>query len=479
MQKIILVELNEVPFRVMEYFCKKRPKSSLSKVLSHATKYETFTEDILQLAPWISWSTFHRGVPNSKHGIYHLSQSSNKIDSRYPPIWRLLKRHGLQVGVFGSLYSSCIPDDAAEYSFYLPDYFDDDVFAHPSELLPFQEFNLVMTRDSARNVSRKIPVNALINFLLKAPQLGLTIATMFDTLSHLFKEARNHALRIRRRTYQPLIMADLFLKQMEKTKPDFATFYTAHVAAAMHRYWGAAFPEDYGDKPLDQEWIHKYKDEILFAMDKFDVILNKLVKFISHNSDYTLVLASSMGQAAVPAEKAYEFLTIIDLKRFMSVLGVASDEWEFRPAAVPCVCISVETRAREKLVKSLQSLKIDNQVMVEDIRPIKPMSYDIGDDGFFHFSIQFDNYSGAREVCINGNSLSFELAGLGMMAHEDGVNCTAQHVKEGALLVYVPESKSTADIKKISTVDFVSSILNHFELQSEKYMVGGKSINFN
>jgi Type I phosphodiesterase / nucleotide pyrophosphatase len=481
MRKIILIELNEVPSQVVEYFCKNRPNSSLAKMLSQSRKYETFTEDVSQLDPWISWPTFHRGVIDEKHNIYHLGQASADIDNRYPPVWRLLKQQGLNVGVFGSLHSSCIPDDVAEYCFYLPDYFDNDAFAHPSELLPFQELNLAMTRQSARNVSRKIPVDALIDFLLKAPQLGLTISTSLDTLSHLVQELRNRSLRIRRRAYQPLIMADLFMKQVEKNKPDFATFYTNHVAAAMHRYWGATFPEDYGDQPMEQEWIHQYKNELLFAMDKFDIMLNNFVKFVNRSSDYTLVVASSMGQAAIPAKKTYEFLTIVNLERFMSALGIALDEWEARPAMVPCLCALINKQAKEKLVQGLRSLKINNLNMIENSRPVVPMSYDVRDDGFFHFFIQFDNYRGSKEVFMNGKSLSFELAGLGMMAHEDGVNCTAQHVKEGTLFIYTPQGERLPQLlieenEKISTLDFVPSILKHYNVPIKSYMMGKASI---
>lgn len=320
-KKLLLIELNEVPYRVFEAYRRERPKSDVARLLSASNQYLTITHDRVALDPWISWPTVHRGVTDEAHKILHLGQVLDKVNAEFPPIWQLLADRGLRVGVFGSLHSSGIPSDLSPFSFYVPDYFDDKVFAHPRSLLPFQELNLRMTRRSARNVERKVPLGAFAKFVASAPASGLTLGTTIDSAAHLVREIFNSSLRIRRRAYQPLIMADLFLRQLELEQPDFATFYTNHVAAAMHRYWGAAFPEDYDD-PLDAQWVRRYSGEIHFAMDKFDKILGRLIHFVHTHPEYTLLVASSMGQAAIPSERTFDFLTISDLPKFMGQLGV-------------------------------------------------------------------------------------------------------------------------------------------------------------
>jgi hypothetical protein len=67
--KIILFELNEVPYKVIRHFCKLYPESNLAKVLSKGRKYETYAEDQGHLSPWVTWPTLHRGVTNEKHFI--------------------------------------------------------------------------------------------------------------------------------------------------------------------------------------------------------------------------------------------------------------------------------------------------------------------------------------------------------------------------------------------------------------------------
>lgn len=475
-KKLLLLELNEVPYRVLDKYCSDRPDSMLARVLRASTQYVTHTEDRLALDPWISWPTLHRGVNDEVHGILHLGQPLDDLDRTYPPIWRMLRAAGLSVGVFGSLHSSYVPPDVTDYSFYVPDYFDATAFAHPAELLSFQELNLAMTRESARNVTRKIPLPAVLRFFKDAPSLGLRLSTLGDAAAHLVRETFDNSLRVRRRAYQPLIMADLFIGQLERAQPDFATFYTNHVAAAMHRYWGAAFPQDYRE-PLEGEWIRKYSAEITFAMDKLDSMLRGLVRFIERHPQYVLLVASSMGQAAIPTRRTLEFLTVTDIARFMAALGVPPEGWRARPAMVPCRSVVVQEPYRDAVASALAGLTIDGATARLDKRPVAPLSYDAQPGGGFQFFVQFDSYGGPRIATLGGQRMKFEDAGLGMMPHEDGVNCTAQHVPEGSLFIYRPETSTDRGMRSnVSTADVAPSILRFFGLTAPAYMRGQPSI---
>src|SRR5262249_33680547 len=51
-------------------------------------------------------SSVHRGVFDSAHTIQHFGPSLQDIDASYPPLWKILRRHGEPVGVFASLHWS-------------------------------------------------------------------------------------------------------------------------------------------------------------------------------------------------------------------------------------------------------------------------------------------------------------------------------------------------------------------------------------
>lgn len=476
-KKLLLIELNEVPFRIIDSYTARKPDSNIARIMASSAQFPTVTEDRLALDPWISWPTLHRGVTDQTHQILHLGQDLVDVDAVYPPIWRILKGAGLSVGVFGALHSSSVPNDYSQYSFYLPDYFDDKLVAHPKALMAFQELNLRMTRQSARNVSRKLPAGAAMRLICRAPHLGIRPKTAIACGRQLLSEMKNRSLRIRRRAYQALVMADIFVRQLETTQADFANFYTNHVAAAMHRYWGAAFPDDIKSE-LEAAWVDKYSNEIQFAMDIFDEILARILKFADKHPEYLLVITSSMGQAAIPAEMTSEFLTITDLAKFMRALGLEDESWRVRPAMVPCSCVLVEESCREKFRKNLGKLSINGAGFVEDRRPLAPMSYDERERGFFQIFVQHDSYRGPNSLLIEGRKIDFDDAGLGLMPHEDGINCTAQHIPEGSLLVFRPlvQKIGSRSTEPISTVDIAPSILRYFGLPVPSYMRGNSTI---
>ena len=97
--------------------------------------------------------------------------------------------------------------------------------------------------------------------------------------------------------------------------------------------------------------------------------------------------------------------------------------------------------------------------------------------GFFHIFVQFDNYAGPREARIGERIEAFESLGLGLMAHEDGVNCTAQHVREGSLIVYDPRRKSlSAERPQVSVLDFLPSALKAMGAVTPAHARGEPSI---
>ena len=106
MRKVILFELNEVPYPVIDEYCRRKPGSFLAKALPRCAQYVTVAADQLQLDPWITWATLHRGVADVDHGVLHLGQDLDRTDAAFPPLWTIARDGGRSVGVFGSLHSS-------------------------------------------------------------------------------------------------------------------------------------------------------------------------------------------------------------------------------------------------------------------------------------------------------------------------------------------------------------------------------------
>lgn len=471
MKNVVLIELNEVPFKVIDYFCRNRPASVTSAVLERSSQFTTICEDRVELDPWISWPTLHRGVNDHEHGIYHLGQILTEADRCFPPLWRILADHGRRVGVFGSVHSNQIPPSLENYDFYVPDFFDDRAFAHPGYLIAFQRFNLGMTRRSARNVDTSVPWRLAVDFLSSLPKLGLSPRTARSMVRQIIDERREPRLRIRRRSLQSVLMSDVFLSLLKSRRPQLATFYTNHVAASMHRYWNAAFPEDDPSSPMPEQWRRNYAPEILEAMASFDQILGQLKAWADARRDTVIMVASSMGQHAVKHNQTKGGFTIRNMDKFMAAMGIEPSQYRLRPAMSPCSGVVVDSTVKALLKSKLDLFSIAGKRFVESDREVYPLSYGIYENNFFSFFTYFENFTGEQTALIGNQRLPFEDIGFAFFAHEDGVAVTAHHHKEGALFVYDPEAMPIDQRRlSVSTTEIAPALLEHFGVRPPHYM---------
>src|SRR5664279_2999463 len=277
-------------------FVAAEPHSALARILSTSRCFTSLTADHGHLSPWTTWPTLHRGVNDEQHMIANFGQNRSVADEQFPPVWELLHRAGVPVGICGTLHTYPVPADVQTYSFYLPDTFASEPTAFPAELETFQAFNLTMAKASSRNVDTAIPRGAALTLLRSAHRLGIRPGTFGALAQQLVAERRKPWLTTRRRSFQSLLAFDVFDTQLRRHRPAFSSFFSNHVASAMHRYWAAGHPADYDQLNLGEEWLAKYRGEVPWAMRRADDMIARLADFVQHNQGSELWIASSMGQ---------------------------------------------------------------------------------------------------------------------------------------------------------------------------------------
>ena len=107
-----------------------------------------------------------------------------------------------------------------------------------------------------------------------------------------------------------------------------------------------------------------------------------------------------------------------------------------------------------------------------------PITFARSNDNTLHVSLQLDDYSGPQMVRVGNQEFTFAQLGLGFVPHDEGVNCTAQHCAEGSLTVHRPAKNGSGIIGKVSTLDFVPSLLKHFDCPIPDNLPGQASIRF-
>jgi hypothetical protein len=460
-RSVIFFELNEVPFRVLDDFCRRHPRSTAARRLGEFAQYETSSEDSV-LSPWITWPTVHRGVTDAKHRIHHFGQDLSSADEAYPPIWRILAERGISTGVFASLHTYPVPPDLQRYAYYVPDPFAAEPTCSPEALRIFQEFNLAMSRGSMRNVSKSIPLEWGLRLARRVPALGVRASTVADIARQVVQERVWSWRRVRRRTYQTVLSFDVFMKQLAEKRPRFTTFFTNHVASSMHRYWAAAYPSEFEKQGFDRTWISRFQDEIDFTMLKFDAALERVLRFVDNDPRYELWIASSMGQAANHAQPVKSQVYVDDLAKFMETLGVARAHWSQRPAMAPEISVYVEAPSIDPFRAALGDARIRG----------RPIRHEEREHGFFCMGFGEANLPVEDEFLeLPGERIPFVQAGLRNVAIEDESGSSGYHVPLGTLLLYDPASRrGDRARRRVRTTEIAPSLLARLGVAAPSYM---------
>lgn len=464
-RKVILFELNEVPWRVVDDHVVRAPEGPLAAALRRSRQYVTVAADVGHLAPWTTWPTVHRGVPDERHLISALGQDNTEADRAFPPVWRLLRAHGASVGVCGSLHSAPPPADLDSYAFYLPDAFAADDRAHPRVLSRFQAFNLAMTRSSGRNVDTSLAWRQAAGVLASTRRLGIRPSTYRAITAQLAAERIRQHRRPRRRTFQALLAFDVFMAHLERTRPDFSTFFSNHVASAMHRYWAAAYPDDYAEFALDGAWVADFRDEVPWAMGRAERMLARLVAFADAHPDYQVWTASSMGQRATMARALETAVYLVDVGTFLRRLGVPDGSWRTHPAMLPQANVTVSAAVADTFERRLADVRLVDQ----------PLHFRRGDGGFFSLDLGHrDMHARPTPVRYAGGRHSLAAFGMQAVEIEDRSDTTAYHVPEGLLFVYDPQQPSAgsspASRPEVSTLEIAPALLTTFGAPRPDYM---------
>jgi hypothetical protein len=467
-RSIVVFELNEVPWEILDDYVAARPASALARVLAGSHCYTSMTADRGHLSPWTTWPTLHRGVNDEQHMIASFGQDRSVADQRFPPIWSLLHDAGVSVGVCGTLHSYPAPDDLDAYAFYLPDAFASEPVAHPPELVDLQRFNLAMSRESARNVDTGIAKKDAIEVVRHSRRLGIRPATYAALGRQLLAERRQPAMTNRRRTFQSVLLFDIFARQVRRSRPRFATFFTNHVASAMHRYWAAYRPGDYERLGLGEDWVETFRDEVMWATGEAADMVGRLADQVDANPGAQLWIASSMGQRATMAETLETQVYLTHPAPFLEAMGLPGEgAWQRRPAMLPQFNLVVEAAYAEPFHAALDTVRVGGQ----------PLTFKRSDNGFFSLDFGQPNLHDQPDaVTIAGEPRSLASLGLETVEIEDRSGTTAYHVPEGILAVYDPTRPPPADTARpeVSVLEVAPTILQTLGVDPPPYMTRPK-----
>lgn len=447
---VIVYELNEVPWKVLDEHVKRHPDGAFAHVLEYGATFTTVAADSGHLSPWVTWPSLHRGVANDDHGIQDLGQDVSTF--RYKPIWEIVRDHGLAVGVFGSL-QSWPPRDPGDRGFYVPDPFAPNSRCLPKNLEPFQRFNLRNSRRSGRVVGRADPSS-----LLDVPNLiriGVKPRSLIALARQLAREVKEPTMRHRRPAFQGILGFDVFERAWRKRKPAFSTFFTNHVAGFMHRYWRAAFPEDFDGELPDER---AYAGAIQWGMEVADRQLGRMLQMAPNA---LVLVASSMGQAAIQPRRQSQSVQLARVRDLAEAIGWAGS-YQPRPAMEPQIALEVVDADDRQMLRELLASCTDSSGA-----PV----FSANENGA---SVSITTHATNALVSdrqVKGPGGAFrKAAAFGLEVFDVETPGTAYHVPEGILLAYGPGVAPNAGRTLISALEVAPAVLNVLGVTPPDYM---------
>jgi hypothetical protein len=446
---MVVLECNEIPLKIFRSYADRHPDSAIADLLNRSVVMQTEAKDVplRDLYPAQTWASLNTGVPFQQHKIQWYNDPK---PSEYPFYWQRIAKAGFTVGMFGTLHSSPAKNfaDDERIKFLVPDCFAVDGDAFPSSLGAFQRVTLRQV-NANRRVTSKLPVSKdEVELLLRLPGIGLRPKTAAEIASVIGKIALKKINRERLRVVQFLLARDVFFKALRKHDVDLAVFFTNHVAANMHRYWYAMFPEEYEHKLFDDAWVSKYRGEIDYAMSMLSDFVADMMK-LCDATGRILVMDSSMGQFANPFIKDVEAEQIVidSIETLLSRAGLAEGSYEFLSAMEPEYTLRMPSEEAARQAAELLS-KMESKELIFDPQ----QNQDI---------LTIDFVANAKASAYRLGEKEYSLAELGLKRIDVDDGHTGKHHTHGSLIIYNSrEAKRGAEV--VDYLEFAPAICSHF-----------------
>lgn len=306
MQNLLQIELNEVNFEFLQAYGRDGKLPTLNRLIDRHGLTETLSEARYEhLEPWIQWVTAHTGKSFEEHGVFRLGDITDRPD--LPQIWEELESQGISVGAVSPMNAANRCKNAC---FFVPD--------------PWTRTAVSGSAAAKRlydTVAKAVNQNAGAEPLQLSD--GIALATglarygrMQNYLHYVDVARRSISKSWMRALFLDQLLADLFISETRRTKPQFATVFLNAAAHIQHHYMFNAAP--YSGELRNPDWYVTDGEDPVFAVyDAYDRIVNQICRaFPAHR----VMIATGLHQDPYPTELYYWRLK--DHARFLDGIGL-------------------------------------------------------------------------------------------------------------------------------------------------------------
>jgi hypothetical protein len=383
-RKTVLLELNEVNFEYVRRYAEWGHTPRLKKLIDqHGISETTSEQHYHHVEPWIQWVTAHTGLDFAEHSVMRLGDI---VKQDLPQIWERIEQSGLQVGAISPMNAKNRTRRAA---FFLPD-----------PWTPTPITGGVVARRLHQAMAQIVNDNA-------SSRVKLSSALWLIAGIVRFAKARNYGryarLALRRRPwcnamFLDLLLADIFVCELQRTGPDFASIFLNGAAHVQHHYMFNS--RVYEGEQRNPDWyIGRDDDPVGEVYELYDRIVGQIQDAFP---SVRLIIATGLHQDPHPVLTYYWRLKAH--AAFLRKIGVPFRNVETRMSrdfVIRCSSPS-EARRAEEVLASARSLdgralfEIENQGRDLFVMLTWPDDILAG----FEFTVGETRYKGLREDVV-------------------------------------------------------------------------------
>jgi hypothetical protein len=310
--KLLFVGLNEINFdHVRAYGTQGRLPRLQALIEAHGTAETASESRYEELEPWIQWVTAHTGLSLAEHGVFRLGDI---LKHDFLQIWEHLEMQGLKVGAISPMN---VKNRTADAAFFVPDpWTPTDLTARPLLKRLYGAVAQAVNDNAQSKVTkgsaawllagaaayaRAVNYGKYISLATSAPRKPWAKAMFLDQL-----------------------LADVFVGETRRTKPDFASLFLNAGAHIQHHYMFNSAA--YAGEMRNPEWYVSSSDDPVYEVYAlYDRIIGQIHQAFPKAR---LMLATALHQD--PHSKVTFYWRLKDHAVFLRKIGVPFESVEPR-----------------------------------------------------------------------------------------------------------------------------------------------------
>ncbi len=304
-KRLILVELNEINFDVVQDYIKNGHQlSSFKKIIDEELVITYSEQEYQNLEPWIQWPSIHTGKTYNEHQVFRLGDF---VNSNYKQFFEKVEEGGFSVGAISPMNAS---NNLVNPTYFIPDPWTE---TYPDKSFFSKAIHSAVSQAVNDNSQSKLTISSIISLALSF----IFLVNPKKYLPMIFYAVSSIRKPWKRALFLDLLLHEIHVTLFKRKKTEFSTvFFNAGAHIQHHYFFNSKFVQNL--KLQNPSWyINKNDDPFLDML----ITYNKMLKEILEIDGTEVIISTGLSQKPFDYLKFYYRLK--DHQKFLNELNIS------------------------------------------------------------------------------------------------------------------------------------------------------------